>query len=545
MDQKKVDEKHIKEIREFQKSSTANRRCFDCNEMGPQYICLDFNTFICTACSGIHREFSHRIKSISMSTFADTEVKNIIKVGGNEAAQKFWLARFDVNSQPNTKLNSRDRIRNFIRDVYVDRRWVLEEPKPKEVPKKEPLKKAVAPSKPTADFNAFQIAPPPTHHDSAVSFGDFSSFNTQSTEEFADFATFDAHTTHQTGFSADFNSFNSASSHQSVDFFQTPSTAQTFKPFEAPTDNFATFASPRTTQNDPFAASFDAPQSVASPPAKPTADPFAEFDQPKDLFGTFDAPNQTANPFASFDAPAAPAFGSFNSSQNVDPFASPVAARKTDPFASPVVVAKDPFDAFNPPVQAVKTPAPSADPFGAFDSLVEPVAEPISQPKAALDVWGQPPPAKATIPNTPFTNNMQSGGSGNFTNNAYSGQAFVQPGGANFNYNGQQSAVVPPNNVPYPKTYAAKTPFDVNPAYPSNPAAYTSNKAAASLVDPFASLDIGIKSSSNSSQPQQNFNSMSSRPVNQQHFSNQMHQPHFAVAPVAQKTQSSNPFDMF
>ncbi|RHY07360.1 hypothetical protein DYB25_009477 [Aphanomyces astaci] len=187
VDQKKVDEKHIKEIRDFQKTSTANRRCFDCNEMGPQYICLDFSTFICTACSGlqyvplfvgpspcpyswylISREFSHRIKSISMSTFTDTEVKNIVKFGGNE----------------------------------VSIIWVFEEPKPKAEPVKAEVKKPsplVATAAAPVDFNPFQIAPPASATPSpAVAFGDFSSFDKQqqpaaSAVDFADFSAFDAH----------------------------------------------------------------------------------------------------------------------------------------------------------------------------------------------------------------------------------------------------------------------------------------------------------------------------------------------------------------
>lgn len=79
-EEKRQEEKRIKELREFQRGSPANRRCFDCNEMVrsswvtdmfsckeevvtrvrlvrseqmPQYVCLDFNTFVCTSCSGI------------------------------------------------------------------------------------------------------------------------------------------------------------------------------------------------------------------------------------------------------------------------------------------------------------------------------------------------------------------------------------------------------------------------------------------------------------------------------------------------------------
>ncbi|KAF4323743.1 hypothetical protein BBO99_00000833 [Phytophthora kernoviae] len=82
--EKHQEERLIQELRDFQRSNVTNRRCFDCNEMMPQYVCLDFNTFVCTACSGIHREFAHRVKSISMSKFTESEVKNMVKFGGNE-----------------------------------------------------------------------------------------------------------------------------------------------------------------------------------------------------------------------------------------------------------------------------------------------------------------------------------------------------------------------------------------------------------------------------------------------------------------------------
>ena len=58
----------MKALREFQKEPD-NKRCADCKERGPQYLCLNFNTFVCTTCSGVHREFNFRVKGISMSTF--------------------------------------------------------------------------------------------------------------------------------------------------------------------------------------------------------------------------------------------------------------------------------------------------------------------------------------------------------------------------------------------------------------------------------------------------------------------------------------------
>ena len=32
-------------------------------QVGPTYVCLTFGTFVCTTCSGLHREFSHKVKA--------------------------------------------------------------------------------------------------------------------------------------------------------------------------------------------------------------------------------------------------------------------------------------------------------------------------------------------------------------------------------------------------------------------------------------------------------------------------------------------------
>ena len=60
----------------------------------PLVLLADFNTFVCTACSGIHREFNHRVKSISLANFTDEEVRAVRK-GGNEACNDLYLAKYD------------------------------------------------------------------------------------------------------------------------------------------------------------------------------------------------------------------------------------------------------------------------------------------------------------------------------------------------------------------------------------------------------------------------------------------------------------------
>jgi hypothetical protein len=40
-----------------------------------------FGVFVCSACAGVHREFSHKVKGISMSNFAEVETKFLAENG--------------------------------------------------------------------------------------------------------------------------------------------------------------------------------------------------------------------------------------------------------------------------------------------------------------------------------------------------------------------------------------------------------------------------------------------------------------------------------
>ncbi|KAJ0709969.1 putative Arf GTPase activating protein [Helianthus annuus] len=77
----KEDERNERAIRNLLKLP-ENRRCINCNSLGPQYVCTSFWTFVCTTCSGIHREFTHRVKSVSMAKFTTQEV-SALQGGGN------------------------------------------------------------------------------------------------------------------------------------------------------------------------------------------------------------------------------------------------------------------------------------------------------------------------------------------------------------------------------------------------------------------------------------------------------------------------------
>ncbi|XP_038710481.1 probable ADP-ribosylation factor GTPase-activating protein AGD14 isoform X2 [Tripterygium wilfordii] len=102
-----------------------NRRCINCDSLGPQYVCTTFNTFICTNCSGIHREFTHRVKSVSMARFNAEEV-SALQAGGNKRAREIYFKEW--NSQLNSYPDGSNlyRLRDFIENVYVHRKYTGE-----------------------------------------------------------------------------------------------------------------------------------------------------------------------------------------------------------------------------------------------------------------------------------------------------------------------------------------------------------------------------------------------------------------------------------
>ncbi|CAL0323976.1 unnamed protein product [Lupinus luteus] len=120
----KEEEKNERMIRGLLKLQ-HNRRCINCNSLGPQYVCTNFWTFICANCGGIHREFTHRVKSISMSKFTSQEVK-ALQEGGNQHAKEIYFKEWDAQHQPFPDSSSVNRLRDFIKHVYVDRKFTGE-----------------------------------------------------------------------------------------------------------------------------------------------------------------------------------------------------------------------------------------------------------------------------------------------------------------------------------------------------------------------------------------------------------------------------------
>ncbi|CAN8232343.1 unnamed protein product [Cochlearia groenlandica] len=102
-----------------------NKRCINCNSLGPQYVCITFWSFVCTNCSGVHREFTHRVKSVSMAKFTSQEVI-ALQEGGNQRAKDIYFKGLDQHQQSVPDGSNVERLRDFIKHVYVNKRYMDE-----------------------------------------------------------------------------------------------------------------------------------------------------------------------------------------------------------------------------------------------------------------------------------------------------------------------------------------------------------------------------------------------------------------------------------
>lgn len=121
MTSRKEEERNERIIRGLMKLP-PNRRCINCNSLGPQYVCTNFQTFVCMTCSGIHREFTHRVKSVSMSKFTKQEVE-ALQEGGNQRARETFLKDWDPRNHKLPDSSNADKVRDFIKSVYVERKY--------------------------------------------------------------------------------------------------------------------------------------------------------------------------------------------------------------------------------------------------------------------------------------------------------------------------------------------------------------------------------------------------------------------------------------
>lgn len=86
----------------------------------PNYVDTTHFTFVCTKCSGLHRELQFKVKGISLSNFTEEEVASVAKMG-NIKFNEEYLAKFADQSLPNA--NDAIKFKEYIKQKYIDKRW--------------------------------------------------------------------------------------------------------------------------------------------------------------------------------------------------------------------------------------------------------------------------------------------------------------------------------------------------------------------------------------------------------------------------------------
>eukprot|EP01136_Pigoraptor_vietnamica_P010424 Opistho-1_new@3362 len=120
---KRQEEKNMKIFRDLVKRP-ENKRCFECDSLGPTYANLFNNTFVCVNCSGVLRGFEHRLKSISMATFKDDEIAALQR-DGNDVGRAVWLGRFNARDEQLPDGKDANRLKEFIRLKYQVKKWYV------------------------------------------------------------------------------------------------------------------------------------------------------------------------------------------------------------------------------------------------------------------------------------------------------------------------------------------------------------------------------------------------------------------------------------
>lgn len=97
---------------------SKNKVCFDCTAKSPTCVNMTVGSFVCMQCAGYLREFGHRIKSVTASTFTPEEVSDLGQKG-NDYAAKTWLAVWIESDDPKPDRNQPKKIKEFMKKKYT------------------------------------------------------------------------------------------------------------------------------------------------------------------------------------------------------------------------------------------------------------------------------------------------------------------------------------------------------------------------------------------------------------------------------------------
>eukprot|EP00703_Trepomonas_sp_PC1_P001280 JAP95326.1 Arf GTP activating protein [Trepomonas sp. PC1] len=111
-----------KKILEGLRRNPENRRCANCASMAVPYVCLEYGTFVCTRCSALHRDLTHRVKSITASKFKQEEIASV-QGNGNDSNLYLQSWNESLYKLPGAGNEDTERAREFINIKYKELRW--------------------------------------------------------------------------------------------------------------------------------------------------------------------------------------------------------------------------------------------------------------------------------------------------------------------------------------------------------------------------------------------------------------------------------------
>eukprot|EP01134_Creolimax_fragrantissima_P007773 CFRG7773T1 len=120
------DDKVLADIRKL----PQNKICPNClakSTIGHAHVCIPFKTFVCSDCKSAHQAFSHRIKTINMSTFTHDEVENLRPENGgsNDACDRAYFGRYSSHRLQRPRKGDDHTVwKDFVQRVYIKKEFL-------------------------------------------------------------------------------------------------------------------------------------------------------------------------------------------------------------------------------------------------------------------------------------------------------------------------------------------------------------------------------------------------------------------------------------
>ena len=108
------------------RAKSHNKTCFDCGEKGVNYVVTDFGVFVCSTCSGIHRQINNKVKGLGMSNFDLKDVEKLREFG-NKKGKEYWLADYNKTVYPVPERSNAVKMKEFLKLKYEQKRFVIDD----------------------------------------------------------------------------------------------------------------------------------------------------------------------------------------------------------------------------------------------------------------------------------------------------------------------------------------------------------------------------------------------------------------------------------